>query len=433
MKKSKARVDTPLRPTSSLVANYLNRFSVLGSDMGLTGNDKKDKGSKKGDKGEKGKETDKSKSTATKKDDQGAKGGSAEGGGEVLDTSRPCSRSSMASNGPDAVSSFIADIKNDLGLNPEQKQLFDKSIFGMIKAVVRDVLEGINNERGDGPKVAGSRGGGGQNYRYEEEDFSSSMILNGVQQIIARVGHRDGEFWQDKIVRFFNSRGYCLSILDVFPVYQLDGKVQVCLVRFASRFAKSLASRLIYQTRMDPANKDSLKDVFGRDAFPKGQLSRVKHLAKIGASMKRNGVATAYRISNRGDNVPLLELRRKIGDKQVWEKANARLEEEEDMETGDRVEERKRRAESSPEISIHLEGGSDARARGKLSQEAYLAEMKDTMKKREVEAKRQRRRLSFGEEAERIAHAIVHEGGDDNPNRTPLITMSPPTPNSELL
>ena len=84
--------------------------------------------------------------------------------------------------------------------------------------------------------------------------------------------------------------------------------MQVCLVRFASRYANSLATRVIWQNKIDPAGKDSLKDVFARDAFPKAQLPVVRRLVTLGASMKRGGRANAFRISNRGDNFPLLEI-----------------------------------------------------------------------------------------------------------------------------
>ena len=102
------------------------------------------------------------------------------------------------------------------------------------------------------------------------------------------------------------------------------------------------------------------------------------------------------------------------------------MDEVEQMEL-EAAEARKRRAESSPEGA----GGRDGI--GRTSQERYLSDMREGMFSNQDEGRRnQRRRLSFGAEAERVAEAILNISGERRDH--PLIRTSPPsTPGSPVL
>ena len=341
MKASKGR--TPA-PKNSIASYFGSRYSILG-EMGSDDKvdkvvkKKKDDGKKKTDKGK----TAQGKIDKTKETQNQGKQTSADKDKSV-EKEKNSRRDSISSTETDKndndeeLAGFLGGLQKDLDLTEDQKTIFDRNIIGLIKVIVKQVLIGSKELRDQFRE----KRTGKENYDSQSKDKSASMILSGVQQIFELTGHLEGEFWQDKIVRFFNMKGYCVPILDVFPIFQEDGKVQVCMIRFASRFVKILASKIIYRTKMATATRDLVKDVYSRDAFPKDQVARVKQLNAIAAPLKKDKVINAFRITNFGDNIPVLEMRKIINGVGTWKRYNEDPSPDKDIP----MTERKRRASS---------------------------------------------------------------------------------------
>jgi hypothetical protein len=152
-------------------------------------------------------------------------------------------------------------------------------------------------------------------------NMSTTIMLNGVDQIADKL---KSQTWGKAIWDLYRGTGVCVQ--DVWPVKKENTKVVSALVKFSSRYQKTVAISIVSEIRAEIAHDLPSRTrvrVGARDAFPKEQMAKVQDCYTRGYELKKAGKIQSYRIYNTGAGEPTFEVRTSIGSKSTWGPAQA--------------------------------------------------------------------------------------------------------------